>query len=196
MYIQQGPQGEHGIEAIDGSAGSSTQSLPRPAPYNVTLVGGASLDEQSASGDGIRLESGATLTARNVVLTGFGGAALEVQGDSVATFMAGGASSLRNAILHANGSLLGAAQIKGGIDSYIDFTDTDPMLRNVRYEGNPDPRPKNGSPALEFGVAAIPPSDGTLSSTAEYIGAFGAKNWLEEWTFFGPESDYDVEETN
>ena len=196
VYIQQGPQGEHGIEAIDGSAGSSTLSPPRPAPYNVTLVGGASLDEQSASGDGIRLESGATLAARNVVLTGFGGSALDVQGDSVATFMAGGASSLRNAILHANGSLLGAAQIKGGVDSYIDFTDTDPMLRNIRYEGNPDPRPKNGSAALEFGASAIPPSDGTLSSTAEYIGAFGVKNWLEEWTFFGAESEYNVEPAN
>ena len=196
VYIQQGPQGEHGIEAIDGSAGSSTLSPPRPAPYNVTLVGGASLDEQSASGDGIRLESGATLAARNVVLTGFGGAALDVQGDSVATFMAGGASSLRNAILHANGSLPGAAQIKGGVDSYIDFTDTDPMLRNIRYEGNPDPRPKNGSAALEFGASAIPPSDGTLSSTAEYIGAFGVKNWLEEWTFFGAESEYNVEPAN
>ena len=191
MYIQQGRQGEHGIEASDGM---TTQSPPRPAQYNVTLVGGASLGEEASSGDGIRLASGATLSARNVVLTGFGGAALDVQGDSVATFMAGGTSSLRNAILHANGGLVEAAQIKGEVDSFIDFTDTDPMLRNVRYEGNPDPRPKNGSPALEFGVSAIPPTDGTLTSTAEYIGAFGTKNWLDEWTFFGPESDYDVPE--
>lgn len=194
MYMQQGPRGEHGIEASDGSSASTTQA--RPAQYNVTLVGGASLHEQSSSGDGIRLDSGATLSTRNVVLTGFGGAALDVQGDSVAAFMAGGASSLRNAILHANGGLLEATQIKGGVDSYISFTDTDPMLRNVRYEGNPDPRPKNGSPALEFGVSAIPPSTGALTSTTEHIGAFGTKNWLEEWTFFGPESDYAVPETN
>ena len=192
MYIQQGSQGEHGIEASDSSSASTTQSQLRAAQYNVTLVGGASLDDGSSSGDGIRLDSGATLSARNVVLTGFGGAALDVQGDSVATFMAGGASSLRNALLHANGGLLEAAQIKGGVDSYIDFTDMDPMLRNIRYEGNPDPRPKHGSPALEFGVSAIPPADGTLTSTAEYIGAFGTRNWLEEWTFFGPESDYEV----
>ena len=27
---------------------------------------------------------------------------------------------------------------------------------------------------------------------ARYRGAFGEENWLQEWTFLGPESDYDT----
>ncbi len=194
MYLQQGPQGQHGIGASDG-ADPSLRLPVRPALYNVTLIGGASLGAQSSSGDGIRLGGGATILARNVVLTGFGGFALDVRGNSVAPFM-GGDSSLRNAILHANGNLQGAAQINGGIDSYVEFMDTDPMLLHVRYEANPDPRPKSGSAPLVLGASAVPPSDGPLSSAGEYVGAFGTKNWLTQWTFFGAESDYDVRPTN
>lgn len=40
------------------------------------------------------------------------------------------------------------------------------------------------------GLAAMPPSDGLLDTSAEYVGTFGTRNWLEGWTFFGPEADY------
>ncbi len=192
LYIQQGPEGDHGVEA---SAGDGYATLDPPVPYNATFIGGGPLSDTVTSGDGMRLDEGATVMARNVVLTGFGGAALDIRGTSVAPFM-GGSSSIRNVILHGNGNLQGAAQIKGGIASYIRFRDEDPTLINVRYEGNPDPRPKSGSPTLEFGAPAGPPSTGSFSSVAEYIGAFGAKNWLEEWTFFGPELDYVTPDAN
>ena len=51
---------------------------------------------------------------------------------------------------------------------------TDPMLRNVRREANPDPRPRPDS----------------LAGPSRAAGAFSERNWLEEWTFFGPESAY------
>ena len=68
------------------------------------------------------------------------------------------------------------------------------MLVNVAYRANPDPRQLLGSPARRVGAGAVPPSNGMLDSSAQYIGAFGDSNWLEEWTFFGPESDYDTRE--
>ena len=49
-------------------------------------------------------------------------------------------------------------------------------------------------PALRIGAGAVPPSDGILDTSAQYVGAPGRSNWLEEWTFFGLESDCDMRE--
>ena len=46
--------------------------------------------------------------------------------------------------------------------------------------------------ALRLGNAAVPSFDDRFSRSAHYVGAFGKKNWLEEWTFFGAEQDYEV----
>ena len=70
--------------------------------------------------------------------------------------------------------------------------DAAPMLRNVRYEGNPDPRPVDGSPAARIGAGAAMRSDGFFDTSAQCIGAFCEDNWLEEWTFFGAEEDYNT----
>ena len=63
---------------------------------------------------------------------------------------------------------------------------------DVAYQAGPDPRPMLGSPTLKVGAAAVPPFDGELDTTAQYVGAFGDSNWLEEWTVFGPESAYEI----
>ena len=194
VYIQQGPLGDRGIDASGAGVGLNLLASMRPALYNVTLVGGAMLGGEASSGDGIRLEAGAAVMARNIVLTKFGGFALAA-GSVAAGLFVNGQSGLRNAILHANGNRNGEAQVVGGVGPYINFLDTLPMLRNTRYEANPDPRPMHGSHALKVGAAAVPPSDGTLSRHPQYVGAFGARNWLEEWTFFGAESDYYVGES-
>ena len=47
------------------------------------------------------------------------------------------------------------------------------MLVNVAYRANPDPRPLLGSPARRVGAGAVPPSNGMLDTSAQYIGAFG-----------------------
>ena len=141
----------------------------------------------------MRIRVGTQVTARNVILTGFGDDALDVR-DNSPGFFADGSSSIRNAIIHNNGGNVGAAQINGGVEASIGFTDIDPMLVNVRYEAHPDPRPMPGSPALLAGAGVTPPSDGTLDTSASCIGAFcNGDNWLEEWTFFGDESDFDVQ---
>ena len=61
---------------------------------------------------------------------------------------------------------------------------------DVRYGANPDPRSRSGSAARELGKAATPPFDRRLSRAADYVGAFGRHNWLEEWTFFGAEREF------
>lgn len=191
IFIQQDPQGDNGIEADNDSQGFDRMPRSHPRLYNLTLVGGLMQDPNSSSGDGMRLRVGTAITARNVVLTGFGGDALDVRDNSPALF-ADGTSSITNAIIHDNGDMVGDAQIRGGVEGSVEYHDVAPMLVNVRYEANPDPRPAIGSPALMIGGAATPPSDGTVDTSAQFVGAFGAENWLEEWTFFGDEFDYDV----
>ncbi|MCY4187880.1 MAG: hypothetical protein OXD30_05300 [Bryobacterales bacterium] len=191
VFIQQDPQADNGIEADNDGQGFDRMPRSHPRLYNVTMVGGLAQDENSNSGDGMRIRVGTAITARNVLLTGFGGDALDVRDNSPALF-SDGTSSIAKAILHANGGKEGSAQIKGGVESSVEFMDVAPMLVNVRYEANPDPRPMLGSPALLIGSAVAPPSTGALDTSAQFIGAFGSENWLEEWTFFGDELDYDV----
>ncbi len=193
IFIQQDPQGDNGIEADNDSSGFDRMPRSHPMLYNVTMVGGLEQDLNSTSGDGMRIRVGTAITARHVILTQFGGDALDVRDNSPGFFM-DGTSSIENSIIHMNGAKMGDAQIKGGVESMVDFMDVEPMLVNVRYEANPDPRPMVGSPALMAGAGATPPSDGALDTSAQCIGAFcNGENWLEEWTFFGDEFDYDVQ---
>ena len=192
LFIQQDPQGDNGIEADNDSQGFDRTPRSHPQLYNVTLVGGLAQDANSSSGDGMRIRVGTAVTAHNVLLTGFGGDALDVRDNSPSLF-SDGTSSITNAIIHANGGNEGDAQILGGVASSVDYMDMAPMLVNVRYEANPDPRPMLGSPVLLIGNAATPPATGSLDTSAQFIGAFGDENWLEEWTFFGDEFDYDVD---
>ncbi len=194
VFIHQDPDGDNGIEADNDSSGFDRTPRSHPKLYNVTMVGALVQDENApSSGDGMRLRVGTQVTARNLLMTGFGGEALDVR-DNSPDFFSNGSSSIKNSIIHANGGLEGLAQFKGGVEASIGFQDLAPDLVNVRYEGNPDPRPKAGSPALLIGAGAAPPSDGALDTSAACIGAFcNGVNWLEEWTFFGDEFDYDVE---
>ena len=193
VFIQQDPLGDNGIEADNDSQGFDRTPRSHPKLYNVTLVGGLAQDENSSSGDGMRIRVGTAITARNVLLTGFGGDALDVRDNSPSLFL-DGTSSIKNAIIHDNGDNTGDAQIVGGVASSVEYMDVAPALVNVRFEANPDPRPMLGSPALLIGNAATPPGDGSLDTSAQFIGAFGDENWLEEWTFFGDEFDYDTSE--
>ena len=193
VFIQQDPQGDNGIEADNDSQGFDRTPRSHPHLYNVTLVGGLLSDPGSSSGDGMRIRVGTAITARNVVLTGFGGDALDVRDNSPSLFTTG-TSSIANAIIHSNGGQVGDGQIVGGVAASVQYADVAPMLVNVRYEANPDPRPMLGSSALRIGGPATPPSDGSLDTAAQFVGAFGDENWLEEWTFFGSEIDYSTTE--
>ena len=194
LFIQQDPQGDNGIEADNDSQGFDRGPRSHPHLFNVTMVGALFQDENSLSvGDGMRIRVGTAITARNVLLMGFGGDALDVRDNSPSLF-ADGTSTIKNSILTINGGKTGDAQIKGGVEASVEYMDVDPMLVNVRYEANPDPRPMLGSRARLIGNAATPPSaKGALDTSAQFVGAFGEVNWLEEWTFFGDEFDYDVE---
>ena len=193
LYVQQGSEA---ASAIRGSAEGPALDGGMPVLYNATLVGGYNIGVPGGSrgssrsiGPGIVLEGEAAITAGNVLATGFGGFAID---GSVASF-ASGRSSFSHSILTRTGYRHSSSlQVHGRFAPYAEFTSRDPDLLNVRYEANPDPRPRSGSPALRLGNAAVPPFNDKFSRSTHYVGAFGKKNWLEEWTFFGAEQDYEV----
>lgn len=207
VFILQDSQGDNGIEADNDKEGGFN-AMPRSHPklYNVTMIGGVfeemtptPSDVITHGGDGMRIRVGTAVTARNVIVMGFGGDALDVRPDGpTVNFFEDGTSSIKNSILWLNGGAMGNDQINDSAEGVVTrqdvvgYMDVTPRLRNITYKGNPDPRPVAGSAALRIGAAATPPSDGTLDPSAQCIGAFCGENWLEEWTFFGDEADYDV----
>ena len=193
VFLQQSLNGNRGIEATGPAADPS--DWEGPILCNVTMVGGLAVGSRASSADGIALRAGASVTMRNVVLTGHGRFAVNATDDSVPSFI-DGRSSFQNAIVNANGGLSGIAQMHESVSPYVQFIDADPELRNMRYEANPDPRPMPGSAALDPAIAAIPPTSCALSPQSQFLGAFGDSNWLEEWTFFGAELDYLVGDSN
>ena len=195
VFIQQdSSEGDNGIEADNDSSGFDRLPRSHPTLYNVTMIGGLAQDLLATSSDGMTIRVGTAITSRNLLVTRFGNDAIDVRDNSPSLF-ADGTSSIKNAILHANGYKKGDGQIESrgsGVEAFVAYMDIAPLLVNVRYEPNPDPRPMLNSPALKIGAGAVPPSDGKLDTSAQCIGAFCDYNWLEEWTFFGDEFEYTV----
>ena len=192
LYVQQGAQAGAGMRGSagweSGGASPTFHNLTLVGGYNTRLPGGAPGTRRSI-GPGILLEGDATITAQNLLAVGFAGFAI----DGSATSFAAGDSSVASAIFYVNGARhSGPSEIQTSFEPYIAHLQQDPDLLNIRYEANPDPRPRSGSVALQFGNATVPPFDRRFSRAGHFIGAFRKKNWLEEWTFFGPESDYEV----
>ncbi|MDE0265329.1 MAG: hypothetical protein OXJ37_23210 [Bryobacterales bacterium] len=191
LYVQ---QGSHGAAGIRGSGGEA-DSPGAPTLYNATLVGGYNIKvpggapgRRTTIGPGIRLEGGAAITAQNLLVTGFAGFAI----DGPAASFEAGASSLAGMILYSNRMRPPWKQVPIRLEPWVEYLRRDPDLLDIRYEANPDPRPRSGSPARRLGNAMMPPFDRRFSRDGQFVGAFGRKNWLEEWTFFGPEGAYEV----
>ena len=201
MFLQQGPTGNgFAIKGDNHEPGFGASPRSSPKLYNVTVVGSSAAGSQAGAPAGapagaILLAGGSALTLRNTIAVGFLSAAIDVRDNSPALFI-DGTSSIGNSILHGNGGEVRNGEVTGGVEAAVSYLDVEPTLINARYEANPDPRPRLGSPALRVGAGAVPPSDGMLDTSAQYVGAFGDLNWLEEWTFFGPESEYDTRETD
>ena len=177
LYVQHGTTGIDGLVGGSDEEGHDLEPRSLPALSNVTLLHSRPYGRRARRGVGVRLRTGSGLAARDVLVTRFFGGAIKTRGRSGLLFDEG-ESSFRGALLWLNGY----PQVPLGIAEAVEFANRDPKLRDVRDFPNPDPRPKADSPAL-------------TGEGEGYIGAFGTKeNWLEEWTVFGPESEYDLRE--
>ena len=180
LYVQHGTGGVDGIVGGNDPEGHDLEPRSLPTLSSVTLVHSYPCGRSEREAIGLCLETGNGVQARDLLVTCFGGGAITARGRSALLF-AEGESQISSSLLYLNGTRPLRGRLREGADSGLEFIARDPKLRNVRDFANPDPRPKASSNAL--------PHD-----RKDYIGAFGAKeNWLEEWTFFGHEQNYDPE---
>ena len=188
LFVQHGPEGLDGIFGGNDAQGHDLEPRSRPSLSNVTLVHASPYGGQARKAVGLKLRTGSAVVARNLLVMRFWGAAVDASGRAALLFSEG-VSSVTDAILFGNGSTLVLGQVRGGVTSGIEFDVKDPRLRNVRWEANPDPRPDGDAPAL---VSVRLSADTDPADSGTYVGAFGQENWLEGWTLFGPESDYNT----
>ncbi len=180
LYVQHGPRGLHGLDGGNDEQGHDREPRSLPTLSNVTLLHSQPYGRRARRGAGVHLRTGSGLRASDLLASHFGGGGVQA-GPRATMLFTEGESSLAGALLYVNGN--GRGQLRGlALRDALEYVNRKPDLRDVRYFANPDPRPKPDSPAL-------------ADEGEGYIGAFGRKdNWLEEWTVFGPESEYDPRE--
>ena len=178
LYVQHGDGSYDGLAGGNDEQGHDLEPRSLPTLSNVTLVHTWPYGRRSRKAVALRLFTGSGVRVGDLLATRFLAGAIDARGRSALLFHEG-ESSVTGALLWSNGH----RQLLGGIQDTVEFLNRNPKLRDVRDFANPDPRPKANSPAL--------PDEGE-----GYIGAFGKdENWLEEWTVFGPESVYDLRNT-
>ena len=174
LYVWQG-SGEG--DAIDGrhlASGPDREPRSHPELSNVTLATGGTGGRWSR-GAGLRLHAGSGLTARRLAVRGFRGGAIVV-GPRAGQLLEDGTSGVTDSVEYGNLQALHGWGGKG-----VEFLPRVPLLRNAGTDPNHDPRTKR---LIELKVHGAQPGK------ADYVGAFGEENWLEEWTAFGLEEDY------
>jgi hypothetical protein len=188
---QLGGIGDNAFESDNN--GDALDAEPRSAPliYNVTLVG-------SSQSRGMRLREGTWGVMRNVILTGFGVTAVDINDAETAAGSSDGSLTIENSLFYDIGAdgmtyfedEAGAADDDGNFDESAYFTAAernnifgmDPKLGDPANETAPDFVPAADSPVAGAGVA---PTDSFFSAT-DYIGAIapGGPDWTEGWTAF------------
>ena len=198
----QSPTAGNNMGENDGATDpEDSKPYAMPLVYNATYIGsGLSTARTSSRGFHIRDNSGGYY--KNCIITDLGGAGLEIEDLSDAAAEDSRKRLEANEIQITNNlwwnigdnTLNGVSPDVAGSKPYSqDFVRTylaanknmiqDPMLAGIsrNADGGLDPRPNDGI-AWTAERAAIP-SGNSFFTEANYIGAFGADNWLEGWTF-------------
>ena len=184
VYVQHGREGGDGLAGAHDPEGHDREPRSHPTLSNVTLVHAAPYGQNARKAVAVQLSTGSAIRAYDLVATHFGGGAIEASGRSRLLFL-DGESSVYGALLWLNG----APQVPRGFADAVEFSASNPELRDVRDFANPDPRPKTSLSVVNYVL------DVEAYNRAGYIGAFHwEENWLDEWTVFGPESLYDLRE--
>jgi hypothetical protein len=201
FILQDDVEADRGYEGDGNENGFANTPFTDPKIWNVSFIG------QQIGNRGLQPRRGHKGTFNNNIVMNFGNDGIEPVTTDAGTdpklnadlfwLNAGGKTGLLD-----QNDALAAPILEAGVKNIA----ANPLLRNVRFEGNLDPRPRDGSPALLIGAGLTPPSavvgqscacEATSSPVGSFIGGFDStNNWLEEWTFFGSEDNYDSDPSN
>lgn len=194
--------GNRGIEGDNSEFGATDQPASDPKVWNMTFIGPGVAAQDETTGDaspGIYLRRGSRGSINNVILTNFAYPAININGAATQLELTEGRLALNGILMWNNNRLKPElantveAQVTQnpagtGVQTYAadpanKFVAADPMLTRHMEYSDPDFRPLLGSPALSPRWNA-PPDDGFFDQWANFCGAFGSENWMEEWTSF------------
>jgi len=168
-------------------------ALPVTAPtfFNGTFVGVGNSYEGGVDEDevaGLYIRRGAGGSYNNILLYNWVDSAVNINGDAtearlgtdlhfngIMMWMNGGASGVTNDL---SGQVTERGQTYFATAPNIFVAN--PMLKNPMEYSDPDFRPLLGSPVFNANWV-LPADDGFFDQSARYNGAFGDKNWMEEW---------------
>ncbi len=180
--------GEH-----DGDVDNfDSQPLSRPTIYNATYIGNG---VQDGGQDALKLRENAGGLYANSIFTEFEDKALDISEDETEQMeerVASGDLEILGSLFWGFGSNKTHASTAPAQVFFTDegrgnqYYEEDPqLLRRINREGSleegeqTDPRPREGSPALESRTAE--PEDGFFHDVS-FVGAFGEENWASGWT--------------
>jgi hypothetical protein len=170
------PSSERGVEADNNENDNNLLPRSNPVVYNATFVG----DPRPGIGGrgGIVLRRGTNAQMYNLIVTGFKGAGIDVQGGVSQGLLTGGQLKVANSIFFMNNPNLATGVTETALGGVATILQQDPMLRDPFALGNPDFRPRDGSPAKLASMVAQPPADGFFEPV-NYIGGVNPEN---DWT--------------
>jgi hypothetical protein len=196
--------GNRGIEMDNNEADFGAMPLGTPQFYNMTFIGDGNLTDQGfdeGTVAGAYLRRGAAGAYNNMLIENWVDFGIVLQDDATLAHLDDGNLTMDGILMWMNGVASGSANtatgqvseeakpfISGQRGAAKNVLVADPMLLNPFEYSNPDFRPAAGSPVFRANWIQ-PPDDGFFDQSAQYIGAFGTDNWLEEWTNFIQEQD-------
>lgn len=182
----------NGFESDNDGQGSTNTPRTAPTWYNVTLIGPAATTSSSYNSlyrRGMHLRRSSQNKIGNALIMGWPDGVL-IDGVNTVADAQSGEMYLKNSIIAcsvSNHLRSTDADFQNNMPVWfannggrLFGTNAEIMLADPFNLENPNPMPTIGSPV--FTGAATPPSDGFFDATANYVGAFGYRDWTRGWS--------------
>lgn len=185
--------GSNGFESDNDAAGSVKTPRTSPTWYNVTLIGPKETKSTTVNSNykrGMHLRRSSQNKIQNALVMGWP-TGLLLDGKTTAADAIAGNWWIKNSIIAGSSSKAldtTASNSALNISDWFTVTNGNRVLAENTEVGlvNPfgtsgfNPTPKPGS--VVFTGAAVPPADGFFDPSANFVGAFGTKNWAANWS--------------
>lgn len=200
VALANGDNSNRCIEVDNYERDFDAQPIGTWSVWNVTCIGNGQsrgFDETDAAG--LYIRRGGAGSYRNILIANWQTRAVGIANDaSVLPRIGAGLLSLDGLLTFGSGGLASDLQnqVAAGFQPFIggqganparNVVFADPMLRRPLRYSDPDFRPAVGSPV--FNVSWPQSADDFFDQSANWSGAFGDRDWTEEWSTFTQEED-------
>jgi len=183
------------FESDNDGSGSTNSPRTGPTYYNVTLIGPAATTSSNYNAlyrRGMHLRRSSQNKIYNALIMGWPDGVL-IDGTNTVADAKAGVTFLKNSIIagSVSGHLKSTdAAFQTDMPTWFTTTNNGRTYATNAEVGladpftiaNPNPMPTIGSPVFTGG--ATPPADGFFDATANYVGAFGYRDWTSGWSSF------------